>query len=118
MALQVRGVAKSHDRGAPPLEMPQEDCQYQNVAGEVDLIKEFLQARGVSASCPRCNNKHWMINENPSPWAGLWGANPKSEFSLDAQIYPVTILMCTNCGFISPHSKHVFDEWLKTRPKT
>jgi hypothetical protein len=82
---------------------------------DIDEIHEFLNSRGVKAVCPRCDTRNWVLNREPSPWAGFWGANRLREFSLDSPIYEVILLVCDNCGFVSPHSRVAFDKWKKQR---
>jgi ribosomal protein S27AE len=82
---------------------------------ELDFLRQFFQERGVRSDCPRCGSTEWTLNDKPSPWAGLWGAGANGEYTLDSPIFGVTVLICNNCGFVSPHSKHVFDRWMNSR---
>lgn len=84
---------------------------------DLDDIREFLIDRKVDAACPRCRTDRWTLNNAPTPWAGLWGTNESGAYSLDASIFPVAMLTCNNCGFVSLHSRHFIDEWKLTKGK-
>ncbi|MCK1329514.1 MULTISPECIES: hypothetical protein [unclassified Bradyrhizobium] len=82
---------------------------------DAQLFAQFLDAKGVSNKCPRCNTSNWLLNNQPSPWGGIWGKNAEGSFSLDSPIFEISILICTNCGFVSPHAKHYYDQWVEGR---
>ncbi|MCL6653480.1 hypothetical protein A6R70_14400 [Agrobacterium rubi] len=81
------------------------------MASERDEIIQFLSEKGVKGNCPRCNSMNWNISDVPSPWGGLWGANADGSYSLESPIHGAAMMMCTNCGYISLHSKYFFELW-------
>lgn len=84
---------------------------------DTDDIRQFLIEREVSAKCPRCSHDKWTLSKSPSPWGGLWGSNQSAQYTLDAPIHPVAMLICNNCGFVSLHSKHFISLWKTSKEK-
>ena len=69
----------------------------------VENLKNELEKRGISISCPRCQHQEWVVERvglhvSPLPVKGMVVPPPH---------IPLVILTCKHCGWVAMHNLKV-----------
>lgn len=79
-----------------------------------DDLFEYMKAKKVDVSCPRCPSTDWQMMETDGS-RGVALPVLGGDGVITAAILPVLPIICRNCGFLWPVARQKIEEWMALR---
>jgi len=64
-----------------------------------------IKEKKADKPCPRCGNHHFSIVGESA-----LNVRPPGTWGLNARDVPITVVACSNCGFISLHASAILEK--------
>lgn len=80
-------------------------------------IKDFYEAKKITAGCPACGKSDWIFAE-PDVKGDLWALGSiqaSGNMTLPFPTIPLAVLACKNCHHLRIHAAIPILEWLRQK---
>ncbi len=72
-------------------------------------LQDLMSHRGALKPCPGCGSPRWLLLENPDGTPVI--IMHSEELGINGTV-PITVLVCSNCGYLRQHATKFLEGFL------